>query len=164
MPKKSLDLTISDYKEEMRRIESNLDKCTYVQSYFPDVKITVSGVSDNNVEFTAPNINENNYTHYIIKHKQFDLKLYMYLDIFYKNEELIRIMGNPSYKLADKHGIYNNHKFVGYEITFDKHHFTHDNIIQDINSNIVQFIQKEPNVKINSKNLDPKLKNILSFI
>lgn len=167
--------------EVIYNTDFNLAKLKFVQSKFPDVKLTVSkGLNNEDIfRFCSKTVNAT-YSNYKFEDTYKGLLIGVYNELLFNynnREENIIINSSPkTCKLAFKKWlpydelingmVYKNHT---YEICFSKFSFNmkknnfKEDMLNDCRSAILQFIQKNHDCKINTKNLEPRLKKLLLF-
>lgn len=175
---------IFDINETINTIDFNLAKLKFVQSKYPDVKLTVSKVLNNKeiFNFFSKTINST-YSNYKFENTYKGLFINIYNELLFNfngKEEIIIINSYPkTCRLVHKEWVFpknniNNQGQINngyYEIHFSRFSFNmkknnfkfKEDVLNNCQLEIIKFIEKNHNCKINTKNLELRLKKLLLF-
>ncbi len=146
--------------------EYQLAKLKFVQSHFPDTNVHQGW----GLEYSSPLVNAN-YTDYDFEQGWSTLNVvpYSLLDFSYNGkDEQIKIYCSPRRKrlLYRSYGRYQGKsviKFCRFVMNFKNSNFS-DKALHACKVEIMNFLEKHPNHHLDTKHLDPKLKDLLAFI
>jgi|SRR6185436_2661930 len=173
MPKISHSIveSLDIFNKKIEDIEYNIAKCLFIQSKFPDAKVSLikNAKNEDILKFSSKLVN-NDYSKYEFKKSSYSLtiKVYTELEFLHNNKnEVIRINSSPeTCRLArtgwshkTRKGII---KFSRFSFNMKKNNFK-DDIFNNCRSQIMQFIQAHAGYDLDTRHLEPRLKKLLLF-
>jgi hypothetical protein len=148
------------------KIKKDAARMEFVLSHFPDSDYDSYQYSDKFL-FSSKQVNKN-YTDFdfIYDYRVLYIAPYYKLNFNYENvEETIKVFSQPlknklAYLTWGKDKVI---KFARIKFNFKKNELSNE-LIQQCQPEIMNFIQKNEGAKIDSTHLDPRLKSLLSFL
>jgi hypothetical protein len=163
--------SLKDISEYLKQIDYVSAKIKFLQKEIPDLKVkTDLGFISKNPRFAAKSVNQN-YTgiDFHSKYRTLSVRPYQELEFTYGDKtETIKVFSDPGYSrlvyIKRNTGVKNSWilNFSKIKINFERNNFN-ESMLKDCYLQIVQFIKKFPKYEMNTKHLDPKLKNLLAF-
>lgn len=147
----------------IEQAEWNLAKFKFIKKNFPDAHVSII---NNRIKFSDKSINQL-YTNVKFYTKFNTLKVEPYYELDFEHNgrhEIIIINSRPKYsRLAYYMYGKNLIKFSRLNINLKNNNFKPD-MISKCRLEIIKFIKSKPNYSLDLKNLEPKLKKLISFI
>lgn len=169
----SADESIADLNKRIENLNYSIAKCAFVKSVFPDVKINVSKSLEGKdwFRFSSKTVNTS-YTNYDIEkgYRTISLSLYSELEFTYNSKsEPIKVFSEPERIKLAKASTYRRNGDWGkyiifYRFSFSKHISPlKDEALNKCRNEIMKFIKQHSDYKLDTKNLDSRLKKLLVF-
>jgi hypothetical protein len=169
----SADESITDLNKRIENLNYSIAKCEFIKSVFPDVKINVTKSLEGKdcFKFSSKTVNTS-YTNYDIEkgYKCINLILYSELEFVYNEKpENIKIFSEPKKIKLAKASTYRRNGDWGkyvifYKFSFNKHVSPlKDDALNKCRNEIMKFIKQNSEYKLDTKNLDSRLKKLLVF-
>ena len=154
---KTLSLFVSD-------LDYNLAKHQFILSKYPDAIINAYG------EILSKTINSSyNKFNFVEEYRRVYVQPYCELEFSFKDKtELIKIYSKPQkvrlvYINYDYKQMKYTMKFSRLKINMKSNNFK-ETMLEECKKQIIQFIKKNQWIEMDTKHLDPRLKQLLSFI
>jgi hypothetical protein len=169
----SADESIIDINNRIENMNYVISKLQFIKSVFPDVKIQTYKSSDGKdwFQFSSKMVSTN-YTNYDIEnaYRAINVNLYSELEFVYNGKsEIVKIFSDPKkIKLAKastyrRNGEYGRY-IIFYKFSFSKHVSPlKDEALSKCRNAIMMFIKQHTDYKLDTKNLDARLKKLLIF-
>ena len=162
--------------EKIQNMEYNLAKIKFVKSLLPDVKVSsyARGGKDY-ITFSAKSVNSLYNKYQFLGDNRYSIRVQVFYetDFTYNDKvETIKVDSSPrTCDIARKTGRWNMHaqKYESETINFSRLSFNlkknnfRDDILNDCQVKIMEFIRANPGVIVDGKNLDSRLKKLLAF-
>lgn len=169
----SADESIADLNKRIKNLNYSIAKCEFVKSVFPDVKINVSKSIEGKdwFKFSSKTVNTS-YTNYDIEkyYKTINLSLFSELEFVYDGKsEPIKVFSDPEkIKLAKASNYRRNGErgkyIIFYQFSFSKHiRPLKDEALNKCRNEVMKFIKTYSDYKLDTKNMDSRLKKLLVF-
>ena len=160
--------------EQSKFIDYQIAKIKFIKSKFPKVKIKIkpNQKDEHCYNFFSKLVNEN-YNGYEFDENYSSLNINFFHEIKFSyddfEDDIIKIQSIPeSYQIAFVRDDYfklskgddKSSKIIFLEFPFNKD----EKLIKDCKLEIIKFIQKFPNAELDTTNLNPSIKKLLTFI
>ncbi len=174
-----IDDSIILFNKKIKNIEYIIAKCDFVKTHFPNCQINVGMVEINprkniksgykeheyNISFKSKSVNSE-FTKFEFQNHFNSLNIKVFTELNWENE-IIKVNSSPEtcklarlcYRPYTQNGAI---KFSKFSFNMKKNNFK-EHIFNFCRSEIMKFVQMHPNAEIDSKNLEPRLKKLLTF-
>jgi len=166
--------SLKDISEYLKQIEYITEKVNFIKKEIPDIKVKLyTNCISFYPRFVAESVNQN-YTG-LDFHKRYDtlsVSPYQTVDFSFNNKiEKVKIHSNPgtsrlvyiTRRYDNKSGIMLYQlNFSKMTINFERNQFN-NSMLNNCRLEILSFMNKHSNITVNTKHLDPKLKNLMAF-